>query len=154
MNLRELEALRVDATNFLQQNGFVWRVCEVESAPGVDGIVTLSPGVCLCLDTLFGETSRVSGLVTIFRPGEQLITGQQVIHFPTIDPLSAAQELLLGDYEAFFTAEGCPIILEWLPDLQNRLRHYAGRPLPSHALRATLMQRIAESGGSRDGELF
>ena len=147
-----MEAMRIDATLFLRRNGFVWRVCQIENPPDEIGAVTLSCGVCLCLDMLFGDSSRVSGLICVTKSGGAIISGRQVICFPTIDSVVAAQELLLGAYDLFLTTENQPVLLEWDPELQHRLRAYEGAPLPSIALRDAL-RMIAESS-DRDDEMF
>lgn len=153
MERHELDALRIDANLFLQQNGFVWRVCDIANPPDEIGAVTLSCGVCLSLDMLFGYTSRVSGLICVAKSGRQIISGRQVICFSAVDSVVAAQELLLGAYDLFLTTENQPVLLEWDPELQHRLRAYEGAPLPSIALRETLLRMIAESS-DRDDEMF
>jgi hypothetical protein len=145
--------LRIEAEGFLQQNGIVWTVCELESAPDGGGHVTLSPAVCLSHELFMGETSRIVGLICAHAPWG-LCCAQQALHFPGIDPVQAARELLVGLYEAFFTNDGRPLVLDWIPEFQERLRHQHGPALASHALRSTLLLRIAEAEGPSDEDLI
>jgi hypothetical protein len=145
--------LRIEAELFLGQNGIVWTVCEVESAPDGEGHITLSPAVCLSQELFMGETSRIVGLICAYGPAG-LFSAQQTLHFPGIDPVQAARELLVGLYEALFTTDGRPLVLVWAPAFQERLRHqHHGPALASHALRSTLLQRIAEAEGPSDEDL-
>jgi hypothetical protein len=145
--------LRIEAELFLRQNGIVWTVCELESAPDGSGHITLSPAVCLAQELPMGETSRIVGLLCAHATWG-LCSAQQTLHFPGIDPVQAARELLIGFYEALFTYDGRPLVLVWAPAFQERLRHQHHEPaLASHALRSTLLQRIAEAEGPSDEDL-
>jgi hypothetical protein len=153
MNLSEHSALRVEATKFLQENGIVWRICAIENPPDEAGCVTTSPGVCLCQDMLLGWTSRVVGLLCVIGPRQSLIFAQQTLHFPVIDPLFAARELLHGCYDALFSSEGQPLALHWRPQFQQQLRHLPGPQLPSFALRASVLKKIVDDECRGEDEL-
>ena len=145
-------ALLKEAERFLLRNGIVWRNCEVEDASGGSGQAP-TPGVCLCLELLFGETSRISGMMCA--PGrDAMFSASQIVNFPTVDPVLAARELLLGEYEAYFTSAGEPLILDWSPDFQSKLRNHRGPPLPSRQLRADLLRKIAEATEPRDEDFL
>jgi len=145
-------ALQNEAERFLLANGIVWRNCNVEESSEGGGQV-LTPGACLCLDMLFGSTSRISGMICAPSP-EGVFCASQILHFPTVDPVQAAQELLLGNYEAYFTSEGEPLILDWSPDFQCKLRSHRGPPLPSQQLRTHLLRKIAEAAEPPDEDFL
>jgi hypothetical protein len=145
-------ALQKEAERFLLDNGIVWRDCEVESPPDGGGQV-LTPGACLCLEMLFGATSRISGMICAPGP-EAMFSATQIVHFPTVDSVHAAQELLLGEYQAYFTSAGEPLLLAWSADVQRKLRAQRGPPLPSQKLRTHLLRKIAEAAEPRDEDFL
>ena len=136
--------LESKAAAFLTANGLHWCELLFSHARMENGKTETSeiPLWCLVTDPDAPAETHVEGMLMDYLPDGRLAWAAVPLNFRTQDTLTAARELLCGDFEVLFTGGGVPLILEWKPALKNALLKMSGPQLQSSFVRAALGEKI------------
>ena len=143
MNKSSLQ-LESKAAAFLAANGLHWRQLLLPHARMENGetVMTEIPLWCLVTNPDAPDETLIEGMMVDYLPDGRMAWATVPLNYRSLDALTAARELLCGDFELLLTGNGVPLILEWEPALKKALLKMNGPQLQSSFVRAALAEKI------------